>query len=824
MGLFGRKNQKNKDKQTNTKKGSAKKQQNTGKRKGKSVSTANSAADAIPYIQVYENGIIEVDHHRFSKSYKLPEINFATLNEKKQYDVAEQYADFISQFTADTEVEMTLYNRSVDPDEFRDSVLIATKGDQYNYLRDEMNDILIDHMKHGKNNLTTDKIITVTVDAADIQFADERFAQIDRTVSDAISQISDGMRCDPMPLIDRLDILNSIYNPKEFRSLKETGMIDGHESEAFSLKNCERQGITTKDVIAPSGFNFKSNVIEMEDSLVRSYSITNYPSWIKATLLTEFSKIGTNALISVHYKPMDPADAISLVKRQSVNINAKLIKKQTRARNYDPSLGNQDLQQDSKEAATLRENLTKDNTKLFCVTFVVTIIGDTEDEMKKYESELKMIATKNLVTLKRMDMQQEPAFSTALPIGNNRLLLDRLMTSYSIASLIPFNVREVKQEGGIYYGCNAISKNMVLYNRTKDEINANGVILGIPGGGKSFAAKRELLNVLLGTEDEVYVIDPQREYVPIADKFDFASVVKISSGSKVHLNPFDLNMKNITEDEGDPVKVKTDFITTLVEIMIGGRWGLSPIQESLVNRACRDIYDPYTEHLKLTGKNSDPKYAPTLKDFWNNLCNMPDADAANMALALERYVYGTVDVFSHHSNIDVNNRFVVYDIKDIGNGLNELGLQITLDHIWQKMIENGQKGKRTWLYIDEMHLLMQTERSASYISSIWKLARKWNGIPTAMTQNVEDMLKTENSRTLLNNSPFLLLLGQTDINREQLSNIFNISPIEQRYIARPKPGTGLLHTPDGIIPVEDDFPKDTTLYKIMTTRPDERIY
>ena len=195
-----------------------------------------------------------------------------------------------------------------------------------------------------------------------------------------------------------------------------------------------------------------------------------------------------------------------------------------------------------------------------------------------------------------------------------------------------------------------------------------------------------------------------------------------------------------------------------------------------------------------------------------------------MALALERYVYGTVDVFSHHSNIDVNNRFVVYDIKDIGNGLNELGLQITLDHIWQKMIENGQKGKRTWLYIDEMHLLMQTERSASYISSIWKLARKWNGIPTAMTQNVEDMLKTENSRTLLNNSPFLLLLGQTDINREQLSNIFNISPIEQRYIARPKPGTGLLHTPDGIIPVEDDFPKDTTLYKIMTTRPDERIY
>lgn len=784
-----------------------------------------TAADSIPYSSVYSNGIIEISPHKFSKSYILPETNFVTRGEKEQYSIAEQYSDFLSLFTADTEVEVTLYNQSVDPDEFRDSVLMQTRADKYNYLRDEMNEILTTNMEQGKNNLTTVKILTVTVDAKDIQLANERFVQLDGMINESISRLTDGNSCEPMRLIERLDILNAIYNPKDLRSLKETAVIDGHEAKTFSLENCERQGITTKEVIAPSGFNFKSNYIEMGDVIVKSYAVTNYPTWLKGSILTDFAKIGTNALVTVYYKPMDPADAIKLVKRQTININSKLVTADKRAYGkYNPELGNHTLRQDSEEASALMDHLTRDNTKLFTVTFVITLIADSLDDMKKYEDELKMTATKNLVRVKPMSYQQEVGFNASLPLGNNQVLEDRLMASYTVASLIPFNVKEVKQKGGIYYGCNAVSKNMVLYNRVKEKVNANGIILGVPGGGKSFAAKRELLNVLLDTEDEVYVIDPQREYVPIANQFEYGSVVKIANGSNVHINPFDLNIKNTSEGEGDPVKLKTDFITTLIEIMIGGKWGLSPIQESLVNRAVIDIYDPYIEHLKLTGKDIDIERAPTLEDFWRNLNNMPHPEAQNMALALERYVHGTVDVFSHHTNTNVDNRFVVYDIKDIGNGLNELGLQITLDHVWSKMIENGQKGKITWLYIDEMHMLMSNDRSASYIASIWKLARKWGGIPTAMTQNVEDMLKTDNSRTIFNNSPFVLLLGQTDINREQLSQILNISPIEQRYIARPKPGTGLLKTEGGIIPIVDDFPKDTISYKLMTTRPDERLF
>ena len=330
-----------------------------------------------------------------------------------------------------------------------------------------------------------------------------------------------------------------------------------------------------------------------------------------------------------------------------------------------------------------------------------------------------------------------------------------------------------------------------------------------------------VLNVILNTNDEIYIIDPEREYKPMADALG-GTVIKIANGTKNYLNPFDLNLDN-SGDDGDPIKVKSNFISTICNIMVGGKIGLDAVALTMIDRSVINIYKNYVKELKRSGESQNVEKAPTMRDFYEDLLAQDDPDAMRVALSLERFVTGSLDIFSHHTNINVNNRFVVYDIKDIGSGLKEIGLQICLDNIWNKMIENHKKGKRTWIYIDEFYLMMQNESSAKYISQIWKRARKWSGVPCAITQNVEDMLSSEDARTIINNCDFAIILGQSPINRQQLSKMFSISPAEQKFISSAKPGTGILNIAGDNIPVDDSFPKDTKLYKIMTTKPEERL-
>ena len=426
----------------------------------------------------------------------------------------------------------------------------------------------------------------------------------------------------------------------------------------------------------------------------------------------------------------------------------------------------------------------------------------------------------NLLTIRPLLNEMEQAFNSTLPIGNNYMSYTRLMTTETVASLTPFSVKEIYQRSGLYYGLNASNGSMTLYDRSQD-VNPCGIILGMPGAGKSFSAKREMINVWLGTEDDIYVLDPEREYAAMAKAFGGA-IVKISNGSKAYINPFDINLQN-SGDDGDPVKVKSDFIQSICETAIGGRFGLSQIEKSLIGRCATRLYSDHVRDLQASGKDMDSESAPTMVDFYNLLMVQPEPEAANIALALERFVSGSDDLFSHHTNIDAQNRFIVYDIKDIGSGLKELGLQIAFDAIWNKMIENRAKGKRTWIYIDEFYLLMTKETSAEYISTIWKRARKWNGVPTAITQNVEDMLKSEQARTVINNSHFVTLLQQSPVNRKQLSNLLGLTTEEQKYISTSKPGMGLLKIGEDVFPINDDFPKDTKLYGIMTTKPDELV-
>ena len=703
---------------------------------------------------------------------------------------------------------------------FQDDIMLKMKNDGLDIYRDEYNNMLLDKLSGAKNNLETVKLLTIGIKANDLQEAFDKFIQIDGIVSENMALVT---KRDTRALttIERLDLLNTIYNHDTAVSLRQKKFIQGVQVEAFSLENCRAQGITTKDVIAPSGMLVKNHDMEVGSSFTRSYYISNYPSWIKSTLLTELASLPANMLVSVYFDAIPQDEAIKMIKRQGTNISANLLEIQKKAAKsgFDPSLVSPDLQVAKEESSELMNEMTKDNGMLFTGNIVITIFASSLDELQRLEELLKAITIKSLVFLKPLNFQQEEGFNSSLPLANNQLKIQRLMTNNTISSINPFSVREVHQKTGMYYGLNAASRNMILYDRTTD-VNPNGCILGMPGAGKSFSAKREMLNILLNTDDEVYVIDPEGvDYVPLANALG-GSEIKLATGSKVYLNPFDLNIEN-TDDNGDPVKVKTDFIETICEIAIGGKYGLSPYEKSIIDRCVVDIYEPYMEHLKKTKKTIDTEKAPTMQEFYDALMTYRLPEAQNIAISLERFVKGSLDIFAHPTTVEIDNRFTVYNIKEIGTGLKELGLQICLDNIWNKMIMNKAKGKRTWFYVDEFYLMMRSPTSAAYIAEIWKRARKWNGIPTAITQNVEDMLKSEEARTIINNSTFIMLLGQTPINRQQLSEMLDISKEEQKYISTAKPGMGLLRILGDTIPMDDAFPKNTELYRLMTTKPTE---
>lgn len=793
----------------------------SNKKKRTSPSPTN-CVNSIPFKDIYENGIIEVEDGKFSKTYALPSVNFKSVSDEKQWQIAEHYSHMLSALGSDVCIEITLINKTIDINEFQEEVFIKMRPDGLNEYREEYNQMLVEKMLGAKNNLETKPYLTVTIDAENIMVAMEKLATIDKIVDEYVALMAQKATTH-LGLIERLELLNYIYNQDNTMPLyqKRTIHVNGEEKEveSFTIESCIHQGITPKDLIAPSCLDVTGGYIKIGENYAKCYSITNFPTWIKGTVLTDFASISTNMVTSVYFDPISQEESIKMIKDQNRNIATKLLDTQKKAAGagFDPSLVSPDTQAAKKEAEELLDEVRKDNSSLFSATFVITLFSNDLNSLKLYEDELKSICVRNLLHLKPMSMQQEQAFNSSLPIGKNYLKISRLVTSGTVASIIPFDVKNIKQKDGMYAGQHGITRSMLLVNKLS-VLNPNSAILGMPGAGKSFAAKREMINVLLNTDDEVYVLDPEREYLKLVEEFHGSSI-KIINGSTNYINMFDLNLENCDEKQ-DPVKVKINFITAILDIMIGGKYGLSPIEETIIDRCTQEIYTSYVDYLKKRNLTYAPEICPTLEDFYECLNEQPQLEAANLALALEKYVKGSADIFAHRTSVEIDNRFTVYDIKDIG-GLKEVGLQICLDNVFNKMIENRAKGKRTWLYIDEFYLLMANKSSADYIAEIWKRARKWNGIPCAITQNVEDMLKNEQARTVINNCSFVTMLGQSPMNKMQLASMYDISSVEQKYISAAKPGMGLLKIQDSLIPFNDDFPKNTKLYKIMSTKPDE---
>lgn len=766
---------------------------------------AKTAQQTIPYVAAYKCGVLQVSNYRFARAYHLSDINFRTESLEQQDLLFERFCQFLNS-TSDMDIQLCCVNKTVDEEAFKEKHFLEFKDDSLNVYRNEVNDIMLKNLHNG-NGIHGEKFLVVTVTADNIDLAMKQFERLDSTIVDAIHDVG-GSEAKVLTMEEWLVVLHDIYHPHNTPSLY---------CDFDALK---KQGLSTKDAISPHSFQIKPDKMMIGDSYAASMVLSIWPSSLTTEFIAELHELPCHLTTGFHLTAVAQDSAIKMVRNQLVNINSNIIEQQKKAaqKGYSSNIISPDLEASKAETMALLNDITGKNQRLYFGTLAITVYAETEEQLSQLIKMVQTVGRKHVCAIKLLKYQQENGLHTSMPMGLNDLQVNTLLTTESAALFMPFSSEELSHDGGLYYGLNAVSNNMILFNRLRSR-NSNGVILGTPGSGKSFSAKREMLSVLLGTDADVYVVDPECEYAPLAELLG-GEVIRIAAGSNIHINPLDMDIKYADDD--DPVTLKADFMCSICETAIGGRYGLNPIQKSIIDRCVREIYKPYMEYLhKHPGITCAPDKTPTLVDFYEQLLSQPEPEAQSVALALELYCTGSLDVFAHRTNVNTSSRFIIYDIKNIGSGLKELGLQVCLNDIWNKTIANKQLNKRTWFYLDEFYLLTQTESSARFLQQIYKRARKWGGVPTGITQNVEDLLASPEARSILNNCDFVMMLNQAPMDKVQLSQMFKISTALQQYITNANPGHGLLFTGRTLIPFVDMYPKDTQSFRVMTTNPND---
>lgn len=757
-----------------------------------------TAQRSIPYLQVWEDGIIEVKKGYYSKTFIFVDINYQIARREDQENIFIEYCNLLNFFDSTVEIQLTINNQNVDKESFRDKVLMKQREDNLNRFREEYNKMLNKQVIGGNNELEREKYLTLTLQANSLDEARSSFTRIEVEIQANFKKMGSAIR--PMEIEERLEVLHNFY-----RNGKEGEFI-------YNPKEHKKKGLMTKDLIAPDSLEFQRDYMLIGDKFARAIYLKDYPSYLLDKFVSDITNFSFNMITTMNIRAMEQDKALKLVKNQITGMETNKIDYQKRSlkNGYLEAFIPHELKQSLEDAAELLDDISNKNQKMFLVNFVIVHMADTKEDLDNDTKLINSMAKKHLCQMGTLNYQQEDALASILPIGNNRLKINRLLTTESTAIFIPFTSQELIQKDGMYYGVNAVSRNLIMFNR-KSLKNSNGFILGTPGSGKSFSAKREMVNVLLNTEDDVIIIDPESEYSKLVRNFN-GEVIHISASSKNYINPLDMSMDY--SDEDDPLLLKSEFILSLCEVIVGGREGLSPKEKSIIDRCLKRTYGDYLIDF-------DKNKVPTLLDFYNVLIQQPEVEAQNIATALELYVTGNLSVFSNRTNIDIHNRLVCFDIKDLGKQLKTMGMLIVLDQVWNRITYNRGKGKRTWIYMDEIYLLFANEYSANFLFELYKRARKWGGIPTGITQNVEDLLKSELARRMLSNSDFILMLNQATSDRLELANLLNISETQLSYVTNSDIGQGLLFSGNSIIPFIDKFPTNTELYKMMTTNVEE---
>ena len=729
------------------------------------------------------------------------DINYQLAQNEDKTAAFEYWCDFYNYFDPSISIQISCMNQYVNVSEMEGSIELPMKNDEFNEIREEYAGVLKTQLAKGNNGLMRKKYVTFGIEAENVRVAKPRLERIETDIMNNLKAM--GVSSHPLSGYERLKLLYQTMNP------------DLQELFLFNFDMVARTGLSTKDFIAPTSFNFgNKSYFQMGNNIGAVSFLQILAPELSDKMLAEFLDMDNSIVINLHVQSIDQAKAIRQIKMKITDLDKMKIEEQKKAvrSGYDMDVLPSDLVTYGGEAKKLLEDLQSRNERMFLVTVLIMNTADTKRKLDNIIMQTAGIAQKYNCALKRLDYQQEAGVMSSLPIGINQIDIQRGLTTSATAIFVPFTTEELFQDGeALYYGINAISNNMIMADR-KLLKNPNGLILGTPGAGKSFSAKREMTNAFLITSDDIIICDPEGEYSPLTQMLH-GQVVHISPNSKQYVNPMDINL-NYSEDES-PISLKADFVLSLCELIVGNKNGLEPVEKTIIDRCVRIIYRKYLE-------NPVPENMPILEDLYNCILEQEETEAKRIATALEIYVKGSLNVFNHRTNVDISNRLVCFDIKELGKQLKKIGMLVVQDQVWNRVTINREAKKSTRYYIDEMHLLLKEEQTAAYTVEIWKRFRKWGGIPTGITQNVKDLLSSREIENIFENSDFIYMLNQAGGDRQILAKQLNISPHQLSFVTNSNEGEGLLFYGNTIIPFKDKFPKETKLYAIMTTKLNER--
>ena len=759
-----------------------------------------TAQDSIPFQRMFPDGICRVTDNYYTKTIQFQDINYQLAQQEDQTAIFEEWCSFLNFFDSSIRFELSFMNMATDAADFEKMIRIPFKKDMFNHIRIEFSSMLKRQLAQGNNGLTKTKYLTFGIEADSMKQAKPRLQHVEIDLLNNFRRL--GVRAKTLSGKERLHLMHSMFHMGE----------GDNEKFLFDWKWLVGSGMSVKDFIAPTCFAFpKSRVFQMGGLYGSMSYLQITASDLSDQMLKDFLEMESSQIVTMHIQSVDQNKAIKTIKRTITELDRSKIEEQKKAvrSGYDMDIIPSDLATYGKDAKALLKELQSQNERMFLLTFLVMNTGKTEAELETNVFQASSIAQKYNCNLRRLDYQQEQGLMSSLPLAYNQIEIQRGMTTSSTAIFVPFTTQELFQSGKetIYYGLNALSNNLIMVDRKKLK-NPNGLILGTPGSGKSFSAKREITNAFLVSDDDIIVCDPEAEYTALVRKLE-GQVIKISPSSTQYINPMDINANYSEED--NPIALKADFVLSLCELIVGGKEGLQPVEKTVIDRCVHQIYQKYFEDPR-------PENMPILQDLYEALLNQEEKEAKHVATALEIYVTGSLNLFNHRTNVDVQNRFVCYDIKELGKQLKKIGMLVVQDQVWGRVTANRNAGKATRYYMDEFHLLLKEEQTAAYSVEIWKRFRKWGGIPTGITQNVKDLLSSREVENIFENSDFIIMLNQAAGDRQILASQLNISPHQLSYVTQSGEGEGLLFYGNVILPFVDHFPTDLELYSIMTTK------
>lgn len=756
-----------------------------------------SAQKSIPYREMARDGICRVQDKYYSKTIRFYDINYQLAQNEDKNAIFENWCDFLNYFDSSIHFQLSFINHHSNMQEFESVIQIKPQHDAFDDVRMEYAQMLKNQLAKGNNGLVRTKYITFGIEAENIREAKPRLERIETDILNNFKVL--GVSVYPLDGRERLQIMYETFNPEEKVPFQ------------FSFDQVMRSGMGTKDFIAPTSFLFKNGKDFMMGNTLGAVSYLQILApELTDRMLAEFLDMDRNLIVNLHIQSLDQMKAIKLVKSKVTDINRMKIEEQKKAvrSGYDMDIIPSDLNTYGGEAKRLLEDLQSRNERMFLVTIVFLNTAKTKQELDNAVFQTAGIAQKYNCSLRRLDYMQEPGLMSSLPLGLNLIPIKRALTTTSTAIFVPFTTQELFMEGeSLYYGLNALSNNMIMVDRKKLK-NPNGLILGTPGSGKSFSAKREITNAFFVTQDDIIIGDPEGEYYPLVNALG-GRVIHISPTSHDYINPMDINLDY--SDDDNPLGFKSDFILSLCELIMGSRNGIEAEEKSVIDRCLPLVYQKYFEHPV-------PENMPILGDLYECLRQQKEVQAQRIATALEIYVNGSLKVFNHRTNVELSNRIVCFDIKDLGKQLKKLGMLIVQDQVWNRVTVNRAAHKSTRYYIDEFHLLLKEEQTAAYSVEIWKRFRKWGGIPTGITQNIKDLLASREIENIFENSDFIYMLNQAAGDRQILAKQLNISPHQLSYVTNSGEGEGLIFYGSTIIPFKDKFDKSLRLYSLMTTK------